>query len=281
MPDDRLEAFVSEGQKRLDGKVAVVSGAGSVGAGYGTGKATSVLFGREGAKVVLVDHVEERALEAKDEIERDGGSATVVIDELKDPTAGERIIAKALEAYGTVDILVNNAGLAIPMNIEKTSIELFDDIFAVNVRAPFMLTKAVLPTMVANGGGAVMYITSITALRGMGGDGFTAYASSKAALIGMTSDLADAYGKHGVRFNAIAPGMIESPHQSQAISDSEGKGDAARAPGGFKLADKTMLGRTGDAWDVARAVLFLCGPEGAYITGHHLPVDGGTVMRSH
>ena len=272
---------MSEGLKRLEGKVAVVSGAGSVGEGYGTGKATSVLFGREGAKVVLVDNVEERAQEVKEEIEGEGGTATVVVEELKDPSCGERIIAKAVEAYGTVDILVNNAGYAKAINIEKTDVQLFDDIFAVNVRAPFFLIKAALPVMVANGGGAVMSITSITALRGQGGDGFTAYASSKAALIGMTSDLADAYGKYGIRFNAIAPGLIASPHQSKAIVESEGKGEKASQAPGFNLADKTMLGRTGDAWDIARAVLFLCGPEGAYITGHHLPVDGGAVMRTH
>jgi NAD(P)-dependent dehydrogenase (short-subunit alcohol dehydrogenase family) len=272
---------VSEGLKRLEGKVAVVSGAGSVGKGYGTGKAMSVLFGREGAKVVLVDHVEDRAQEAKEEIEGEGGSAVVVVEELKDPACGERIVAKAVEAYGTIDILVNNAAVAIPKNIENTDLQLFDDIFAVNVRAPFFLIKAALPVMVANGGGAVLSITSITALRGQGGSGFTAYASSKAALIGMTTDLADAYGKHGIRFNAIAPGLIASPHQSQAISDSDGGGDSVRTPQGFNLADKTMLGRTGDAWDIARAALFLCGPEGAYITGHHMPVDGGAVMRTH
>jgi NAD(P)-dependent dehydrogenase (short-subunit alcohol dehydrogenase family) len=266
--------------KRLDGKVAIISGAGSVGEGYGTGKAMSVLFGREGAKVVLVDHEESRALSAKEEIEADGGKAIVVVEELKDPDAGQRIVDQAVAAFGTVDILVNNAGLAIPINILQTDVALFDDIFAVNVRAPFFLSKAAIPVMVDNGGGAVLYISSVTAMRGMGGDGRTAYASSKCALEGMAKDLADAYGKFGIRFNAIAPGMIESPHQTQAIADSS-HAPGMTPPAGFQLGDKTMLGRTGDAWDIARAALFLCSDEGAYITGHHLPVDGGAVSRSH
>ena len=264
---------------RLEGKVAVISGAGSVGEGYGTGKAMSVLFGREGAKVVLVDHEESRAHSAKEEIERDGGTATIVVEELKDPEAGERIIAKSVEAFGGVDILVNNAGLAIPVPILDTDIALFDDIIAVNFRAPFFLTKAAIPVMKERGGGAVIYISSVTAMRGMGGDGRTAYAGSKAALAGMASDLADAYGRFGIRFNAIAPGMISSPHQTQAIADS--KSSPGSVPPGFNLGDKTTLGRTGDAWDIARAALFLCSDEGAYITGHHLPVDGGAVARSH
>jgi NAD(P)-dependent dehydrogenase (short-subunit alcohol dehydrogenase family) len=263
------------GEGKLAGQVAIVTGAGSVGEGFGTGKAMATLFAREGAKVVLVDVDEGRALDTLGVIEGEGGTASVVLADLKDPASAERIVDQTVATFGTVDILVNNAAVAVPISILETSLELLQDTIAVNLTAPFLLSKAVIPVMQAGGGGAVLYISSITALRGTGGQGRTAYAATKAAMMGMTTDLADAWGSHGIRFNTIFPGMIQTPHRAKVIADS-GHSEAE-----YSLAEKTCLGREGDSWDIARAALFLCGPDGSYVTGHLMPVDGGTVARSH
>jgi NAD(P)-dependent dehydrogenase (short-subunit alcohol dehydrogenase family) len=261
--------------KKLDEKVAVVTGAGSVGEGFGTGKAMATLFSREGAKVVLVDNSEERANDTLAVIEGEGGTASIVLADLRDLDAPQQIVDRAVATYGTVDILVNNAAVAVPISILDTSVELLQDTIAVNLTAPFLLTKAVIPVMQTSGGGAVLYISSITALRGTGGQGRTAYAATKAAMMGMTTDLADAWGKDGIRFNTIFPGMITTPHRAKLIAES------GHSESEYDLAGKTCLGREGDSWDIARAALFLCGPDGSYVTGHLMPVDGGTVARSH
>jgi NAD(P)-dependent dehydrogenase (short-subunit alcohol dehydrogenase family) len=263
------------GTGKLEGKVAIVTGAGSVGEGFGTGKAMATLFAREGARVVLVDNSQERADDTLGVIEGEGGTASVVLADLRDLDAPQRIVDESVARYGTVDILVNNAAVAVPISILDTSVELLQDTIAVNLTAPFLLSKAVIPVMQRGGGGAVLYISSITALRGTGGQGRTAYAATKAAMMGMTTDLADAWGTDNIRFNTIFPGMITTPHRAKLIADS------GHSESEYSLAEKTCLGREGDSWDIARAALFLCGPDGSYVTGHLMPVDGGTVARSH
>jgi NAD(P)-dependent dehydrogenase (short-subunit alcohol dehydrogenase family) len=260
---------------KLDGKVAIVTGAGSVGEGYGTGKAISVLFAREGATVVLVDKDESRVNESLRLIEEEGGTASVVIADLLDIEAGQHIVDEAVARHGAVDVLVNNAAVAVPISILETSIELLQNTIAVNLTAPFLLSKAVIPVMVKRGGGAIIYISSITAMRGAGGNGRTAYAATKASMMGMTVDLADAFGKDGIRVNTIAPGQITTPHRAALMAD------LGLDINDYNLAEKTCLGREGDSWDIARAALFLAGPDGSYITGHLLPVDGGATSRSH
>jgi NAD(P)-dependent dehydrogenase (short-subunit alcohol dehydrogenase family) len=275
------EGVVVPTGRKLEGLVTVVSGAGSVGKGFGTGKAMATLFAREGSKVVCVDRVAERAEDTKRVIEEEGGTAVVVIDELEDVEAGDRIIAAAVDAFGGVDILINNAAAAIPINILETTNEMYDRILDVNLRAPFMLCRAAIPVMIERGGGSVISISSVAAMRGQGGAGRTAYAASKMGLVGMTTDLADTYGKHGIRFNAIAPGLISTPHQAQAIADSDATGTTQVGQKQYDLSTKTCLGIEGDAWDIARAALFLAGPDGRYITGMLMPVDGGSTTRSH
>jgi NAD(P)-dependent dehydrogenase (short-subunit alcohol dehydrogenase family) len=259
----------------LDGKVAIVTGAGSSGPGYGTGRAISVLLAQHGAQVVLVDRVEERARETLDLIERAGGNASVLVADLGEVAECRRVVKEAVARHGSVDILVNNAAISSPTSILETSDELYDSIVAVNMTAPFMLSKAVIPVMIEHGGGSIVNITSIMAMRGTGGAGSAAYATTKAAMMGLMTDLADAYGRSGVRVNCVAPGIIDTPMRAQALQQ------AGFAPGELDLSGKTSLGFEGDAWDIARAVLFLAGPDGRYVTGVLLPIDGGTTARSH
>jgi NAD(P)-dependent dehydrogenase (short-subunit alcohol dehydrogenase family) len=261
--------------KRLDGLVAVVTGAGSSGPGFGTGKAISVLFAREGAKVVLVDVVEARAKETQALIAEKGGEASVVVADLSNVGDCDRVIAEAAKLYGGVDILVNNAAFPPCASLLDTTEEIWAKSVAVNLTAPLFLTKAAIPVMSARGGGAILYVSSIAALRGQGGKGGAAYAASKAGLHGLMIDVASAYGKQGIRVNCIAPGMVATPMRSAQLERTGQDLEKLNK----MLLDRTALGIAGDAWDVAEAALYFCGPGARYITGNLLPVDAGVTIR--
>jgi NAD(P)-dependent dehydrogenase (short-subunit alcohol dehydrogenase family) len=262
-----------EGTK-LAGKVAIVTGAGSSGPGVGTGKAICVEFARAGAHVVLVDKFEDRATETLALVEAEGANAIIVTVDLAETSAAEEVVGAAKAAFGGVDILVNNAAIASTTNILDTTNELYQQILAVNLTAPVMLTKAALPVMVERGGGSIVNLISIAALRGQGTRGQTAYAVSKAGLIGLMVDVMDSFGKQGIRINCVAPGIIDTPMRTASIVAG------GRDPKALDLTYKTALPFEGDAWDISRAVLFLAGPDGRYITGVTLPVDGGTTAAS-
>ncbi len=262
-------------EKKLDGKVTIVTGAGSAGKGLGTGKAMAVLFAREGSRLVLVDMYEDRAEETLDLIEGEGGEATIVVVDLAEPENCRRVVDETVAHYGGVDVLINNAAIPLSKSLLDTSYDEYDRLMATNINAPFWLSKAAIPSMIERGGGSIINITSIAALRGHGGHGAAAYATAKSAMLGLTTDLADTFGKQGIRVNSIAPGIIATPQRDNAILQNGGD------PSKIDLTVKTCLGIEGDAWDIARAALFLAGPDGRYITGVLLPVDGGTISRSH
>jgi NAD(P)-dependent dehydrogenase (short-subunit alcohol dehydrogenase family) len=180
----------------------------------------SVLFAREGARVILVDLFEDRARETLDLIENEGGEATIVTADLSDLSQPQRVVEEAVARYESVDILINNAAISSSTNLLDTSTELLQRILTVNLAAPFLLIKAVVPVMQRSGGGSIVNISSIAALRGQGGRGQTAYASAKAGLEGLMYDVADAFGKDGIRINCVAPGIIDTPMRNQAITQS-------------------------------------------------------------
>jgi NAD(P)-dependent dehydrogenase (short-subunit alcohol dehydrogenase family) len=266
---------MTEQRARLDQKVAIVTGAGSSGPGVGTGRAISVLFARDGARVVLVDMHEDRAKDTLALIENEGGEAMIVTADIGEIASYQHIVDEAVRCYGTVDILVNNAAISSSTSILDTTPELYERVLAVNLTAPFFLTKAVIPVMMKAGGGSILNIMSIAAMRGQGGAGRTAYAASKAGMWGLMVDVADSYGSQGIRINTIAPGIIDTPMRAAAMRQG------GLDPDKIDLSSKTSLGFEGDAWDIARAALFLAGPDARYITGVLLPVDGGTTARSH
>lgn len=265
---------MTEGPGKLEGMVAIVTGAGSSGPGVGTGKAISVLFAREGARVVLVDLYEERAKETLTLIEEVNGEATIVVADLREVDSCQHVVNEAVRRYGTVDILVNNAAISSSTSILDTTPELYGQILALNLTAPFFLTKAAIPIMVEVGGGSIVNIMSIAAMRGQGGRGRTAYAASKAGMLGLTVDVADSFGSQGIRINTVAPGIIDTPMRTAAIRQG------GLNPEQVDLSSMTSLGFEGDAWDIAHAALFLAGPDARFITGVMVPVDGGTTARS-
>jgi NAD(P)-dependent dehydrogenase (short-subunit alcohol dehydrogenase family) len=264
-----------EPTETLEGKVAIVTGAGSSGPGVGTGKAISLSLAREGAQVVLVDKFAERAEETLALVEAEGGTAAVVTADLAQIPACREVVEQAVATFGRVDVLVNNAAITSPFSLVDTTPEQYEQVVAINQTAPFFLMQAAIPEMVKVGGGAIVNITSIAAMRGQGGKGCTAYAASKSALVGIMTDVVDAYGPEGIRVNCVAPGIIDTPMRSSVMRAS------GIDPATIDLGARVPLRREGDAWDIARMVRFLVGPEGHYITGVLIPVDGGKTSTSH
>jgi NAD(P)-dependent dehydrogenase (short-subunit alcohol dehydrogenase family) len=261
---------------KLEGKVAVVTGAGSQGGdGYGIGKAISILLAREDAKVLLVDQFEDRARETLDEVQSEGGDGAIFVADLAQPDSAQKVVDEAVSRFGRLDILVNNAAISATVSLLDTTRELYDKVIAVNLTAPFFLSQAAIPAMAADGGGSIVHITSIAAVRGTGGSGQAAYAAAKSGLFGLMIDNADVYGRQGIRINCVSPGIVDTPMRQAAMRQ------VGLEPGSIDLSEKTSVGFEGDAWDIARAVLFLAGPDGRYVTGHHIPIDGGTTARSH
>ena len=255
---------------RVEGKVAIVTGAGSTpGAGIGTGKASAVVLAREGAHVLLVDLHPERAEETRQIIEEEGGKAEVFAADVTRASDCASMVKAAVEHFGTVDILVNNIGLAALGTVVDTTEEAWDNTFDVNLRTAFLASKYAVPVMADKGAGAVVNIASISALRG---DGTVAYSAAKGALIAMTVDMAYSHGRQGIRVNAIAPGHITTPmvHSVTAPGPRAEYMDTLRAEAG-------LLGTPGTGWDVGWAVGFLASDEARWITGVTLPVESGVL----
>ena len=255
---------------RLDGKVAIVTGAGSTpGPGVGTGKATAIVMAREGAKVVCVDLHPERAEETRAVIEDEGGTALVVAADCTSSSDCEAMVAAAVDAFGTVDVLVNNIGLAALGTVVDTSEEAWDRALDINLRTAFLASKYAVPVMAAQGSGSIVMISSISALRG---DGTVAYSAAKGALLAMTVDMAYSHGRDGIRVNAIAPGHITTPmvHSVSQPGPHADFMDTMRSEAG-------LLGTPGTGWDVGWAAAFLASDEARWITGATLPVESGVL----
>jgi NAD(P)-dependent dehydrogenase (short-subunit alcohol dehydrogenase family) len=255
---------------RVEGKVALVTGAGSVpGEGYGTGKAISIALAREGAKLVLVDLHPERAEETKAEIEAEGGEAIVVKADCTQWRDSSDMVLKALDAYGRIDILVNNLGLAGPGQVTDMYERDWDRVFNINLRTVYLACKYTIPVMLAQKSGSVISLSSMSAQR----PGRThAYGAAKAAVEALTTDMAYTYGTKGVRVNCILVGNITTPIASNVLKSFPGHEEM------IILRNKAnMLGIPGDAWDIAHAAVYLASEEARYVTGHTMPVDCGAL----
>ena len=260
---------------RLSGKTAIVVGAGSIGPGWGNGKASAVLFAREGASVIAVDINEEAARETKAIIDAEGGACTVVVADIAVPDQVATMIADASRVTGRVDLLHANVGVVEIGGPVEISIENWDRLFAVNVRGVYLACKHVLPIMERQGGGSIITVSSLAAIR-YAGFPQSSYAASKAALIGFTQNLALQYAAKGIRANCILPGLMNTPIVVKALTAAYG----GAVDDMMKARDaQCPTGRMGDAWDVAHAALFLASDEARYVTGVALPVDGGLSLK--
>ncbi|CUU55293.1 NAD(P)-dependent dehydrogenase, short-chain alcohol dehydrogenase family [Parafrankia irregularis] len=258
------------GTGRVEGKVAIVTGAGSTpGPGMGTGKASAVVLAREGASVLLVDLHPERAEETLQMIEDEGGKAKVFGADVTSAADCEAMVDAAVDTFGTVDILVNNIGLASVGTVVDTTEQAWDRSLNLNLRTVFLASKYAVPVMAAKGAGSIVNISSISALRG---DGTIAYSAAKGAILAMTVDMAYSHGRDGIRVNAIAPGHITTPMVNSV------SGQDAAADFRTRLRNEAgLLGTPGTGWDVGWAVGYLASDEARWVTGVTLPVDSGVL----
>jgi len=259
----------------LEGRVVLVFGAGSVGEGWGNGKATSVAYAREGATVIAVDRDREAA-EATGSIIADLGGRAEIFDVDATETAAVKAVVDAVMArHGRIDVLHNNVGTTIMGGPVELTEEQWHTVLDVNLTSAFLTCKHVLPRMIERRKGAIVNISSIAAIRYTGYP-YSAYYAAKAGLNQFTQGLALQYASQGIRVNAIMPGLMNTPLIYQQIS-----GQYADAAAMKKARDEACpMGRMGTAWDIAAAAVFLASDEANYITGVCLPVDGGLSCRA-
>ncbi|MEW5684888.1 MAG: SDR family NAD(P)-dependent oxidoreductase [Pseudomonadota bacterium] len=261
---------------RLEGKAAVVVGAGQTpGETIGNGRAMALLFAREGARVLCVDRVGERAEETASLVAGEGGTAFALQADVSKASDAARIVAEALERLGRLDILINNVGIGggdAPVHaVEEAA---FDRILSVNLKGAWLVSKAALAVMREQRAGAIVNISSLAARAG----GIqVAYEVSKAAVNRLTVSTAQSQARYGIRCNAIQPGLMDTPMAVAGIAGASGRSvDDVRAERDARV---PLGGKMGTAWDTAYAALFLASDEAKFITGAVLPVDGGMGVR--
>lgn len=260
--------------ERLKGKVAIVTGAGSIGPGMGNGKATAILFAREGARVMAVDCNLEAAEETRQLINKEGGDCILFEADVSNSDDCINMVEHCIQTFGRVDILHNNVGIVSRYGIDETSEEQWDKVMNVNLKSMFLTCKYALPYMEKQGNGVIINIASIHAIRVPRSS--IAYAVSKAGVVALTREIAIQYAAKGIRANAILPGLMKTPIVESMAKLSYG-GDIEEL---WKQRDaRCPTGKQGDAWDTAYAALFLASDEAKYITGTTLIVDGGITQR--
>ena len=261
-----MDRFPSQFRGRLEGKTAIITGAGAKGHGFGTGRAMAVLFAGEGAQVCLVDRDEQAAAATLRYVEQVGGQAIVARGDVTDAADCTGFVETAMECFGSVDILVNNVGVASgSCAVDALDMAAWQRVLDINLNSAVLMAKAALPAMRGAGRGVILNVVSIAGMLAYGG---LAYGASKAAMIQLTRDLALVHGREGIRVNAIAPGHIYTPLVEGLLPPDMREARRKAGP----------LGIEGDAWDVAAAGLFLASDEARFITGMCLPVDGGVTM---
>ena len=261
----------------LEGKTALVFGAGSIGPGWGNGKACAVAYARAGAGVVAVDLDMERARETCEIISEEGGNALPLAADVTDSAAIKNVVDSVLETFGGIDILHNNVGISLqgdPISMSEADWDLSIDC---NLKSVFLACKYVLPVMLRQGSGAIINISSILSVVVSRYDE-VAYYASKAGVDHLTRFLAVKYADKGIRCNAIQPGLMNTPllyANKEVVIDAHGSVEAM-------IEDRNAAsptGKMGEAWDIANAAVFLASDKAAYINGVILPVDGSLLCK--
>jgi NAD(P)-dependent dehydrogenase (short-subunit alcohol dehydrogenase family) len=257
-----------ERKPRLAGKVAIVTGAGSRGPGIGNGKATAILFAREGAKVLLVDRFTDRAQETQWIIQEEGGETILFEADVTQEAQAQSMVEYAIAQYGRLDILHNNVGIGMPGTVLDVTEGDWDRVMAVNLKSMLFCSKYAIPRMIEGGGGSIINISSVA---GMRGHGLVAYAVSKGGVIALTRTMAVQHAKDNIRVNCIAPGPVYTPMVAESLTEEER----------IQRRNGVPLGIEGTAWDVAWAAVYLASDEARWVTGLVLPVDGGLTATTH
>ncbi|RDD63753.1 SDR family NAD(P)-dependent oxidoreductase [Ferruginivarius sediminum] len=257
---------------RLQDKVAIVTGAGSSGPGWGNGKAASVLFAREGARVVCVDLNESAAEETAGIIREEGHDALAIRADVANHDDVKSVVDRTVGHFGRVDVLHNNVGIVEVGGPVEASEESWDRVMNVNLKSMFLTCKYVLPIMQKQKGGAIVNVSSIAGIRWTGVP-YISYSASKSGALQFTRSVALQYASDGVRANSILPGLMNTPMIVEPLKEVYAAGDIEKM---IEIRDQQCpMGRMGDAWDVAYAALFLASDEAKYVTATELVVDGG------
>jgi len=262
---------------RLQGKIAIIVGAGqSAGETIGNGRAMAILFARHAAQVLCVDRHLESAMETAAMITQEGGSAAAFQADVSRDTDCAAVIAEAKSRWGRIDILVNNVGIGGSGDgpAHRADEAAFDRILTVNLKSAWMTIKHAVPVMREQGAGSIVNISSLASLAG---GNQVAYEVSKAGINRLTTSVANANAGHGIRCNAVLPGLMDTPMAVTGIAQATGL--STEAVREARNARVPLRGKMGTAWDTAHAALFLASDEANFITGVLLPVDGGMAAR--
>jgi len=251
---------------RLAGKVAVVTGAQSSGPGLGIGKATAILFAREGANVLLVNRSEKRANELQQEIQQEGGVCSAFACDVTRAADVEDMVEVVIQRYGKLDILYNNVGVGGQGTAVSVTDEVWENCMNLNLKGSMLCCKYAIPRMLESGGGSIINVSTLAAVQGFqrGDTGFAAYSASKAGLIGLSRSVAADFAPDGIRSNCLIVGMVNTPVLAKF-------GEEARERRRLAVPLRTE----GTAWDVAWAAVYLASDEARWITGTSIPIDGG------
>ncbi|HJQ59179.1 MAG TPA: SDR family oxidoreductase [Vineibacter sp.] len=256
-----------EADSGLDGKVAIVAGGGAVGDGMGNGRAAAILLARAGGKVLVVDLKRELAQRTVEMIQAEGGTAAAFAADITDEGQCAAMVSEAVSRFGRLDFLDNNVGIGSRGSVVAEQPDIWRRVMQVNVETMFLAAKHAIPAMIRTAkGGAIVNVSSISALRPRG---LTAYSASKGAVIALTRAMAVDHGPDGIRVNCVAPGPVYTP-----MVYAGGMTDAARD----QRRRASVLAREGTGWDIGHAVRFLLSDHARYITGHTLVVDGGATL---
>ncbi|HYB92430.1 MAG TPA: SDR family NAD(P)-dependent oxidoreductase [Candidatus Binataceae bacterium] len=257
---------------RLDGKVALIVGGGADGppnAGetlsIGNGRATAIVCAREGATVMVADRSLALAEETVTAIREERGRAQAVEADVSREEDCRRAVEATVAAFGALHLLVNNVGIGIGADLLRTTTDQFDRMVAVNLRSHFLTMRYAVPEIAKAGGGAIVNVSSLAALRS---NRLIPYEATKAALLGLTRSAANSHARDKIRINTILPGLINSSMVRRAIGDREAQ-----------VAPRIPMGRQGTPWEIAKAIVFLLSDDASYITGTELIVDGGLSIR--
>jgi 3-oxoacyl-[acyl-carrier protein] reductase len=254
---------------RLDGRIAIVTGASS-----GFGRATAVRLAEEGASVVIADRDERGGNESVELVEKVGTDALLVVGDIATEAGARLALEQTLARFGTVDILVNNAGIAPPERGDSWNApeESWDRVIGINLKSVYLCSRAVIPVLLAKGGGSIVNVASIAATRAVSG---ASYAAAKAGILGYTHQVATELASRGVRINCVSPGFMRTP---MTTGERLGLDAAAQEARIAEMAQRPPMQRIGAVEDIAAAIAYLASDDARYVTGQEIVVDGGYLV---
>jgi len=254
-------------KNRLEGKVAIVVGAGTRGEGVGNGKAAAITFAREGAKVLCVDLDEVAADATRDAIRSEGGQAETFVANIVNAKDCERVIETCIEHFGKLDVLHNNVGTGDGKEIVDVTEEDWDRAFGINAKGMYLTCKYAIRKMIEGGGGSIINISSTASVRPMSG---LTYTTSKAAVNALTIYVARRYGRYNIRANCLMLGYMDTPLVAPVWQDERTREINLK---------QVPMRRFGTPWEGAAVAAFLASDEASYVNGVVMPVDGGLILR--